>query len=491
MSKSYRQIFKATSVFGGVQVFSIVINIIRYKFLAVLLGPAGMGIAALFTETLNLVRSVTSFGLSTSAVKTVATAYAVGDEKKISQVVSVLKKWVWMTGIFGFVVALALSPVLSRLVFGSTDYALSFALLAITVLLADLSAGQAVILQGTRKIRYLAKSGILGSLLGLITSIPLYYFFGSDGIVPAILITTLSALLLSWYFSNKVIIPTINVSRSLVISQGRQMMQLGFMLSLSGIITLAASYLVRIYISRSTGLADVGLYNAGFAIINSYAGLILAAMATDYFPRLSGVAHDNKLAASEINQQAEIAILILSPILCIFLVYIDWAVILLYSEKFIAIKNMIHWAALGMYFKAACWAAGFLLLAKGNAKGFFWNELIVNAYLLCFNLVGYHYWGLTGLGLSFLLTYILYLVQIAVVARRWYGFRFKPGFLRLFAIQVLLGVACFLVVKLSGGMVAYIAGSVIILLSTLYSLSEMNKRLDLKSMLKSIRQRVR
>ena len=41
---SYKQSLKATSLFGGVQIFNILIQIIRSKFAAVLLGPEGMGV---------------------------------------------------------------------------------------------------------------------------------------------------------------------------------------------------------------------------------------------------------------------------------------------------------------------------------------------------------------------------------------------------------------------------------------------------------------
>jgi hypothetical protein len=47
---SYRSIMKATSVWG-VQVFYIVIAIVRSKIIAVLLGPAGMGIVGLLNST--------------------------------------------------------------------------------------------------------------------------------------------------------------------------------------------------------------------------------------------------------------------------------------------------------------------------------------------------------------------------------------------------------------------------------------------------------
>ncbi len=58
---SYKQIVKATSIFGGVQVIQILITIIRTKFVAILLGPAGMGINGLLGSTLNLVTGFTSF----------------------------------------------------------------------------------------------------------------------------------------------------------------------------------------------------------------------------------------------------------------------------------------------------------------------------------------------------------------------------------------------------------------------------------------------
>ena len=69
------------------------------------------------------------------------------------------------------------------------------------------------------------------------------------------------------------------------------MLSLGFVISMSGLISLGASYIVRIYISNTGGVDDVGLYNAGFALINTYVGLVFTAMGTDYYPRLAAVAN--------------------------------------------------------------------------------------------------------------------------------------------------------------------------------------------------------
>src|SRR5665213_2272749 len=197
---SYRQIMKATSIFGGVQVFQIISQIIRSKFIAVLLGPIGMGISGLLTTTTNFISILADFGLGTSAVKDIAAAHATGNETRIATVATVLRRLVWITGLLGTVITLVLSPWLSQLTFGNHNYTTAFIWISCTLLFTQLTSGQMVLLQGMRKIQYLAKANLYGSLLGLIITVPLYYKLGIDGIVPGIIISALISLSLSWLF---------------------------------------------------------------------------------------------------------------------------------------------------------------------------------------------------------------------------------------------------------------------------------------------------
>mgnify|MGYP003111556937 CR=1 FL=1 len=484
---SYRQIMKATSLFGGVQVINILITIIRSKVVAVLLGPAGMGIMGLLNSSIGLIGNLTNFGLKTSAIKEVAAAHATLDKTRIAISVTVLRRLVWVTGMLGATLVLILSPWLSELTFGNRDYTLAFVWISITLLFQQLSSGQLVILQGMRKLKLLAKANVLGSFLGLGVTLPFYYIYGTKGIVPGIIGTSLIALLLSWYFSRKVNIESVKISFNQTFIEGKDMLRMGFMISLSGLMTVGASYIVRIFIGRTGGLEQVGLYTAGFAIINTYVGLIFTAMGTDYYPRLSAVAHNNALSRQTINQQAEIALLILAPILIIFLVFINWVVVILYSEEFIAVNAMIYWAALGMFFKTASWAIAFILLAKGDSKIFFWNELVTNICLLGLNILGYYYLGLTGLGLSFLITYILYLIQVYLVAKLKFEFSFDRTFIKIFAVQLALAISSFLAVKFLNNPYPYFVGIVLIAVSCWYSFKNLDKRLGLRSILKNYR----
>jgi O-antigen/teichoic acid export membrane protein len=471
---------KATSLFGGVQVINIFISIIRSKFVAVLLGPIGMGIAGLLTSTTTFIGGLTNFGLGISAVRDVAAAHSTGNENRIATVVTVLRRWLWVTGTLGVLVMMLLSPWLSQLTFGNRDYTMAFIWISITLLLGQLSGGQLVVLQGMRKLQYLAKASVAGSALGLIITIPLYYRFGIGGIVPAIIFTSISSLLISWYYAKKVKIEPVKVSRITTIAEGKNMLILGFVISLSGLITLGASTIVRIFISNTGGVEQVGLYTAGFAIINTYVGLIFSAMGTDYYPRLSAVAHSNELCQQVINQQLEIALLILAPILMVFLVFIQWIVIILYSSKFIAVNEMILWAALGMFFKTVSWSIAFILLAKEASKLFFWNELIGNIYVLGFNLLGYHFWGLKGLGISFMIGYLIYLIQIFVLSKIKYQFSFENAFFSIFIFQFLLAISCFIAVKFVGKPYPYFIGMGLIMISVWFSYKELDKRIGIR-----------
>jgi len=474
---------KATSLFGGVQVFQVLIQIIRSKFIAVLLGPAGMGIAGLLTNSIGLISGLTNFGLGVSAVKDVAAANETDDARRISVVVAVFRRLVWITGALGAIITLVLSSWLSQLTFGNKNYTLAFVWISVTLLFNQLASGQMVLLQGMRKLKYLANANLSGATLGLIITIPIYYFWGIDGIVPVIIITSLISMLVAFYFSSKISVEKIKVTKEITFSEGKEMLRMGVLLSISGLIATAASYILRVFINKTGGVNEVGLYSAGFTLISTYVGLVFTAMGTDYYPRLAGIANNSKKAISMINQQTEIAILILAPILTVFMIFVNWVVILLYSHKFTAINGMIHWAALGMYFRAISWSISYFFIAKGASKIYFWSELGMNIYVLLLNIVGYYFWGLPGLGISYLIGFVIFFVQVYVIAKINYQFSFEKDFIKIMYIQLMLGICCFLIAKFIKEPYSWIIGSITILISSTYSYWELNKRLDFKQLL--------
>lgn len=480
-TSSYKQIFKATSIFGGVQVFIILITILRSKAVALLLGPSGMGVAGLITSTTAFINNLTNFGITTAAVKNIADAYSSNNALKLGKTVSVFRKLVWITGLLGLVVTLLFSPLLSKISFGNFNYTIVFAFASVILLITQLSEGETTFLRGARKIKELATSTFIGTLAGLLFSIPLYYFLREYGIVPALIISSITTFLSARYFTRKASVVKVPLAKSEIFSEGRDMLKIGFLINLSNLITLGASFLVRIYISNAGGVAEVGLYTAGFSIVGSYVSLVFTAMSTDYYPRLSTVASDNAKCEKEINQQAEIGVLILSPMLITLIVFGKLIIILLYSTKFTAIITMIQWAALGTLFKAISWPIAFLFLAKGASKQFFYNELFASIYMLAFNIYGYHLFKLEGLGISYVFSYLVYFIHKYAVSKYFYKIKISKTLIKIFISQFLLAFLCIMVIQNMKITQGYFIGALFCIISFAISIKQLNKLVGLKA----------
>ncbi len=488
-TKPYREIIKTTSIYGSTKVFQILINILRNKLIAILLGPAGMGIAGLFTSSSTLVGVITNFGLETSAVKNIAEENSKKDTEAISRIVRVVQVLVWLTGLLGMISTIILSKYLSEFTFGSDEYTIEFIILSVVLLINQLRVGRSVVLRGTRNVKFLTLSSLTGALSGLLITIPLYYIWGVKGIVPAMILMALAQFVISHHFFKKIKLSKVIVPFKEVMSKGRGMVTMGITISFSGIISLSTSYLIKVFISHLGGVADVGLYDAGFTLIFSYAGLVLDSIATDYYPRLSEIAHDNKKIRDGVNQQTEIAFLLLAPLIIFFLVFSNDIVYILYSDKFLGMSDMILFGALSILFRTGSWSISFAFIAKGDSKQFFINELFVNIVKLPLNYFLYMYYGVAGLGLAMLIMYIFYMCVAYFVSNRKFGFSYSSDTLKVFLLSLLFTFASFSMVLVTSGLWKYILGVILFIVSLIYSYFEVDKRVGIKGIVKNIRKK--
>lgn len=482
---SYRSIFKATSLFGSVQLSQIIIQIIKSKFIAVLLGPAGVGIIGLYQSGMQLVQNITNMGLASSAVRDVSEALGVNDYYRISQVITTIRRLVWGTGLLGMISLAVFSPLLSKASFGNYDYTIPFIVLSVTLLLDQICAGQKVVLQGLRRLKELAKCSVIGSTFGLLISVPLYYWLGVKGIVPTLILNSICTLSVSWLYSRKIPVQKIEQSTKETFKQGRLMLVMGISMSLSGIFSTVASYVIRAYIQHVNGVEEVGLFQAGFMIMSTYVGLVFNAISTDYYPRLAAVNKDNSMCKEIINQQGEMATLILVPMLSICLVFMPVILRILYSNDFLRANDYISWACIGMYLRLAAWVISFAFVAKAESKLFVLNEALACSYYIVFSVIGYYLGGLTGIGIAFAIQYLVYLIQVYLIARKRYSFRFSNDFIQTFFSLLITLLLCLAIVLYFKGWQKYTFGILIILLCSGYCLFLLNQKIDLMGAIRS------
>ena len=489
--QSYRKVLNATSLFGGVQFINIILRLIRSKAIALLIGPIGMGISNLLLTTMELINGLTNLGLERSAVKDISLANTNSNSKSVAITISILKKLVWLTITVGVILMVLSAPWLSEIAFGNKDYTISFRWISIALLFKQLSSSQLAILQGLRKLKSLAKANLLGNFIGLLITLPLYYYYKIDAIVPAIIIATFMSFVFTYYYSHKLDIKSVTISRKEAVSEGKGMINLGVMLSLSSLITLLVAYIIRIYIGSANeteelGLIDVGLYSAGFVILNSYVGIIFNAMGTDYFPRLSEIANDIKKLRKTVLEQATVAILLITPIIVVFLACAPFIIVILYSHEFSPIVAMVTWGILGMIFKAVSWSMGYMIIAKGDSKVFIKTAIGFNTILLSINIIGYHFGGLEGVGISFFIYYIIHFIAIRIITYYRYDFYFEKGFYKIFTFTVIMCFLAFSITFIPSSILKYSLMTGLIVVSCGYSYKELDKKIGFKDYLAGV-----
>src|SRR4029077_19939913 len=90
--KTYGQILKSSALIGGSSALNIAIGIIRTKVMAILLGPAGVGLVGLYSSITDLTQSVAGMGVNSSGVRQIAEAAGSGDQERIALTATVLRR---------------------------------------------------------------------------------------------------------------------------------------------------------------------------------------------------------------------------------------------------------------------------------------------------------------------------------------------------------------------------------------------------------------
>lgn len=479
----YQTAFKATALFGGVQAITIIVSILKSKVVAIWLGATGFGIMSLFNATTSLIFSITNLGLQSSAVRDIAKEKGAKNYIGVSQIIKAINRWLLATGLCGAIIMIVLSPWLSQWLFDSNQYISAFILLSCVVFLTGIYNGNYAVLQGMRKLSLMAKANVVGSISGFICSAPLYYFFRENGIVWAMILTALSTTIISFFFVKKVKLVPVNQTCQESFKLGLKTVKLGIMMAISSIAVLLVQFIVKTFIVKLGGLNDVGYYQAGWALNATYLGMVFTAMGKDYFPRLSQTAHDNRETSLKINEQAEIAILILAPFIIAMIVFMPFLIKLLYSEKFLVIIPMTKWLLIGSLVKAGSWGLSFVFLAKGDGKTFLFNELGIKLITIPAYLLGYYVFGLVGIGYAYVFGYTVYFVWIAIIAFRKYKLHYKKRFWMTFFILFTLIIIFPLGEYLWDA--SYYTGIILILVISAFSLFILNERVGLIQLFRS------
>lgn len=479
---SYRQILKSSVLIGGSTGINVCLGIVRTKVLAVLIGTEGIGLIGAFNSVTTFVGAVAGMGIKTSGVRQIAEAVGTNDQQRIARTARVLRRTSLLLGISGMLLLLFFSRPIAQATFGNQVHAEALILLSVIILFTAVTDGQMALIQGLRRISDLAALSVLGAVLGTVCSIPIIFLFREKGIVPFLVTVAGLGVASSWWYARKIKLDKVPLPIPAVFAEVKGLLGIGVVFMSGSLVASATAYLIRVMVIREMGLEEAGLYQAAWTLSSVYVGFVLGAMGADYYPRLTAAAGNNGEVNRLVNEQMGSALLMAVPGILGTLTFAPWVLHLFYSVQFEPAVDILRWQILGLLGRIISWPLGFVLLAKGRMLLWFWAELAANFSHLVMVWLGMRLYGLSGLGMAFFGTYIIYVPLVLYIVRVQTGFRWTGGNFRLALAALVLTALVFLITGSSlqvvwrtiiGGMIAAMAG--------FYAFQELIKRAGFSS----------
>lgn len=431
-ASSYRRILKSSTIIGAASAINIAIGLIRVKVAAVLLGPAGMGLISLYTGLVSTASVVATMGSDTIGTRQVASAMSKADEHQLAVVRRAMIWGVLLLAIFGGLLVWSLREIIAVHVLGGVQHSNDIGWLSLGVALSVASASQSALIQGMRRIGDIARLSVFSSAISTLLGVVLIWQWGTAGLIAFVLSGPLSTYVLGRWFVAR--LPKSNfeeVRIEEIMQQWHILLRLGIPFMGASLVSALVQLWIRVEVETSLGVESLGHFQAAWMISMQYIGFVLGAMGADYYPRLTSVIDKPVEASRLVNEQTEIALLLSAPVFIAMIGLTPYVIRILYSADFMPAVEVLRWQILGDILKVASWPLGFVIVAAGAGKTFFWSETVVLVMMGGVIAVFDAQLGLVVTGMAFLLCYLVYLPLVYKLAKQRIGFSWNASVYRI------------------------------------------------------------
>jgi O-antigen/teichoic acid export membrane protein len=427
-----RKIVAAAFKTGSGSAGALAFGAIAVKTMALLLGPAGVGLFSLLRQTQQTLTLLGSFGGQTALVQGIASR----DEQERAAFIGTSTLFFIGGSVFVVLVLLGLAPWMAPLLFGdsSANAVQMVRWLALPTVAGIATAFFTGVLNGHKAISAVAWIQVVAGFAVAAAAYPMARMVRLERSVPLVMLLGISLSASALYgliVSAKHGWLRLPSSRSDLwhAPSARAFQSIGGTTVLTSVIATFAVLIIRAMVLKRQSLDAVGIFDVAWTLSMMYVMLILNSFNTYYLPTLSASRDDERRQLVE--QTLRVCTLCMVPLVGLMIVCKPLLVFVLYSKQFGASLVMMRWMLIGDYLKITSWVLAIPMLAFADMKTFFWSELISNSFLIAASYFALQSaLGLEGIGISFVLLYAFYLGYTLWYARSKLGFSWSiPAFL--------------------------------------------------------------
>jgi len=422
-----RDLLKAAFKTGSGTAISMALTVVSSKIMAVITGPAGIGLYSMLQQILQTTANIGSVGGGTTAL-TQGVACKKDDVRN-----EFIRTVFWIFIAASLITAVALlifAPWIAPATLGASDEA-SIGLvrwialpLVFNVALFYLNG----ILNGFREIGRLAMVSAASGAANAIVSYPVSILVNTG--YPIAFVGMLTAQM-----SAQLAVALVRCHRQGYLrpiwSQGLRpriekasassFFNLAGTLLITGMFSTIVLLVIRSLIVQYDGLADAGIFNVAWLICMMYPMLALNSIGTYFFPTLSQL-HDRQERTDLMRNVFRLTTLLITPLLVLMITLKPLVIDVLYSDQFYASLDILRWMLIGVYLMSASWIVSMPVLAYPDMKVFFWTQNLWYGGLLLFSFLGVAIFGsMEIIGIGFIFLYALLLPYFVHYSRSRHG----------------------------------------------------------------------
>jgi len=421
-----RSTLHATTLLTASWFVTLFVGLVSSKVLAVVLDPAGFGYYGLLQNFVELVAMAAGLGMGVALVRSGANLLAMGDEIGLAG----LRHGAWLifgaTGLASVSVLVVFRTTLSGWFLGGGDHRWAVLSIAIAVPFSVASYIQINTLNAYHRIKALALCNVWGKILGVVLVILPLLIWGREAVAAAVILGAIGGWLASSkYLKGEMGAAKVRVPLRDAIAGARTLLKIGVPYIGSVALSKGASLVLPILVAHMLGMEGVGYYRAAAAVALTYLGFLVTAMGQDYFPRISAVSHNVDVLCQVVNEQQRLVLLLAVPMILGMLALVPYLIPLAYSPKFLPAVDLLEWQLIGDIFRLSSLTMSIVILARCGGKALLFTEALLAVSTLGTSWLGIHWFGLPGLGIAFLISYVIYYVAAWVIVRRETGLRFS------------------------------------------------------------------
>src|SRR5690554_1866735 len=154
---SHKQILRSSAIIGGSSIINNVIGLLRMKLVAVLLGPAGVGLIGILQNLMSTAATVSALGFDNVGTRQIAEAKGKNDQAAVDAARRALFWGTMILAVLGALLFWLASDLLAKYVMGDETLAGPVSWIAIGVALSVATGSQRALLTGMRRIGDIAK----------------------------------------------------------------------------------------------------------------------------------------------------------------------------------------------------------------------------------------------------------------------------------------------------------------------------------------------